>query len=69
MLIGLSYDGKDENGKPKWEGLNNFKFRKFFFGAFFQVSFSSKFLFQLFDLLITNKQILHGIEYCDLLIY
>lgn len=36
MLIGLSYDGKDEDGKPKWEGLNNFKFRKFFFGAFFQ---------------------------------
>ena len=38
MLIGLSYDGKDEEGNPKWEGLNNFKFRKFFFGAFFQVS-------------------------------
>jgi len=38
MLIGLSYDGKDSDGNPKWEGLNNFKFRKFFFGAFFQVS-------------------------------
>ena len=38
MLIGLSYDGKDEQGNAKWEGLNNFKFRKFFFGAFFQVS-------------------------------
>jgi len=36
MLIGLSYDGKDSHGNAKWEGLNNFKFRKFFFGAFFQ---------------------------------
>lgn len=36
MLIGLSYNGKDDQGNPKWDGLNNFKFRKFFFGAFFQ---------------------------------
>ena len=27
MLIGLSYNGKDDEGNPKWDALNNFKFR------------------------------------------
>lgn len=60
MLIGLSYDGKDKDGIPKWEGLNNFKFRKFFFGAFFQVSFCKMFflvvIFNMYNILITPIQ-------------
>ncbi|XP_065679505.1 lysophospholipid acyltransferase 5 isoform X1 [Hydra vulgaris] len=36
MVIGISYNGMDEKGNAKWNGVQNFKFRKFVFGAFFQ---------------------------------
>ena len=35
MITGLAYAGT-KNGKVKWDGVRNFKFRKVFFGAFFQ---------------------------------
>lgn len=37
MLLGISYNGLDENGRPQWIGLRNFKFRQFISGTFFQV--------------------------------
>lgn len=35
MMVGLSYNGLDEKGDTKWDGVNNFKFRRFVFGAFY----------------------------------
>ena len=37
MLVGLSYNGFDENGEVKWDGVSNFKLRVFVFGPFYQV--------------------------------
>ena len=37
MAIGISYNGLDKDGNSKWDGVQNFKFRKFVFGGFFQV--------------------------------
>jgi len=38
MITGLSYNGT-KNGKVKWDGVRNFKFRKVLLGTFFQVIF------------------------------
>lgn len=35
MITGLAYNGT-KNGKAKWDGVRNFKFRKVLFGTFFQ---------------------------------
>lgn len=35
MITGLAYAGA-KNGKVKWDGVRNFKFRKVFLGGFFQ---------------------------------